>query len=127
MKSFAATLLLLYLVSSSGIVLVEYSCRESGTTGISGPASSECNISSCGNNISSGEITARGDDSCCDADLRVVGERDQLAGRNGDNDAGADGQTERLAASTGIGVVERTPLRCHPRSSFPGFDRPVRI
>lgn len=125
-KVFAAALLFLYAFSSSGIVLVEFSCRGSGASGVSVPEPRECYAPFCGDEVS-GEATPCDEVGCCDTGLRIVAPEDQLATRHGPNGDRAEEPVQWLAVVAGLDVVELAPLRRVPHPPFVGFDRPIRI
>jgi hypothetical protein len=126
-KQFAVTLLILYLFSSSGFVLVEYSCSASGLSGMSMRASADCHVPSCGQDVTSGVTALCSDDSCCDVEVRTSSQQGQVTSRSGDTDARTHAPDARVvaAAISALTAIEPQTSSCHP--PFTGFERPLRI
>jgi hypothetical protein len=129
-NAIVAAVLFLYAVSSAGVVLVEYSCHETGTRGVTVPEPRSCYAPTC-EDEDTGEIGRQADPccdhACCDIDVRVAAPGDQIAGADPDMDAGAGTAAAPLAVAATVGRAPSAPGEHPPAAPFPGFDRPIRI
>jgi hypothetical protein len=129
MKQVVATIvLMLYAVSSAGVVFVEYSCHETGTSGVTAAGPRACYAPACGDRDARGAMRQADtvcDGTCCDIHVRASAPDDQFAGAK----PGLDIAGERVV------VCDTTPLACEcviaasnepsPAGRFPGFDPPL--
>jgi hypothetical protein len=119
-RAIAATLILIYVLSSAGIVLVEYSCAETGTNGVSMPAPKSCYAPSCDDED--------GDDVCCELSFRDTEVDDQLCkdNRSAVDDVATASPIAVAVTRAAADIPSATDL-CSPSPPHTGFSRPLRI
>lgn len=120
-KPVATALLILYVVSSAGVVLADYSCRETGTYGTTVPATQSCYAPVCCDAVSCIE------ESCCDVDLRVITPGDQILSPKSHDVVGGSSVVVWFEAGDALHSVRPATTARFPDPPFPGFDRPIRI
>lgn len=123
----AAAVLFLYAVSSAGVVLVEYSCHETGTSGLTTPAPRACYAPTCEEDIPAEAADPCCDHDCCEIDVRVSAPDEQIAGATPDFDAADTGDGSAGAGPVAFEHVAAAPGDCLTTLTSSGFDRPLRI
>ena len=123
----AAALLLVYTVSSGGIVLIEYSCHETGTSGVATPAPRSCYAPECEDEAPVAP-DACCDHACCEIDVRVNAPGDQISGSPTDpGDAATTDASADATISLSDASVTETAAAVTSTPPFPGHTRPIRI
>jgi hypothetical protein len=123
----AAAILTLYTVSSGGIVLVEYSCHETGTSGVAVPAPQPCYAPACGDEAPS-DPDACCDHACCEIEVRSGQTDDQIAGgHTGQDDPATTESDAGVMPSAGEWTAAPVAPLHSPAPPSPGFNRPIRI
>jgi hypothetical protein len=123
----AAAILLMYTVSSGGFVLIEFSCHETGTRGVTTPAPRSCYAPECGDEAPA-EPDPCCDHACCEIDVRVSSTDEQITGgSNGPGDASPAGTgAEATSLLSDAGTADATATGALP-TAFAGHIRPIRI
>ncbi|MGD8393872.1 MAG: hypothetical protein PVF43_00190 [Candidatus Eiseniibacteriota bacterium] len=129
-RVFAAIALMLYAVASAGVVTVEYSCHETGTSGVTVAGPRGCYAHTCGAQDTRGAMRETAPvcgDSCCDIHVRASVPGDQIAGVKPAPDIAGDRDVVRDATPVTVGRQATASVERPPAGRFPGFDRPLLI
>ena len=121
----AAVTLFFYAASSGGVVLVEYSCHETGTSGVAVSSPRACYAPSC-DPEETAELDACCDQGCCEVEVRAATGDQIVAPETGHHDAAPAAAVVPAAPAPGARSTDAVD-EAAPPSPFPGFERPIRI
>jgi len=106
-------------------VLVEYSCHETGTSGVAVSSPRGCYAPAC-DSEEAAELDACCDHACCEIAVRAATGDQIVAPTAGHDDATPALAVAPAAPTSGVRTTDPGDAT-QPPPPFPGFDRPIRI